>query len=562
MALGKEQVQALNEAELRLKVLIPLFRAMGFRDVFHYHGGALEHGKDIVMWKPDELGERINYGVVVKATKLSGKVSGPSTAGEVLTQIQQCLNNPFKDPVTADDKKVQRCWVVSSYEITKEAIAAISGSLNAFGADKVTTFVDGDRLWELIDKHLGEATVVEKLRHVQAILDEMSEHHRVVASTASGKVTLFLEPKYPGAEEVEPITFSGTLVFPNTPEGEAMRIAWENHLNTGAPVSFTKPFLKDFSVPAFLRPLLNPLDEEVGELVFGPRRSEHPISARVHITNGDATRTISGLEFYGVQLGNEQKTLDNHHQNSPWKLRATLNFTTQRVDLNFAVTYTGLTAVRALENVRFQNALSEGGIFRLEHLDTGFDIVKSEIMPNKFPEVDPEWVTLLEALAFIQIQTQTAIVIPESNISEEDFENALSIVEKLRTGQAILRDASVTFRLDRDSARRLIERIERKGHISISWISDAVESTFGTEIKMGPAQISCVRAMIGIADIGLAKRQLADEQCCEVSLTLVPAEDESFKVKYYKWLPEAEVRLLPSLPAQIEQNGELTVGDT
>ena len=50
MALSREQLHAMKEEELRTAVLIPLFKAMKYRDVIHYHGGAGEQGKDIVMW--------------------------------------------------------------------------------------------------------------------------------------------------------------------------------------------------------------------------------------------------------------------------------------------------------------------------------------------------------------------------------------------------------------------------------------------------------------------------------------------------------------------------------
>lgn len=51
MIYTQEQIDAMSEAQLREIVLIPLFRAMKFREVTHFHGGTLEQGKDIVMWK-------------------------------------------------------------------------------------------------------------------------------------------------------------------------------------------------------------------------------------------------------------------------------------------------------------------------------------------------------------------------------------------------------------------------------------------------------------------------------------------------------------------------------
>lgn len=43
-----ERLLDMDEARLRRDVLVPLFREMGFRDVFEYHGQAMEQGKDIV----------------------------------------------------------------------------------------------------------------------------------------------------------------------------------------------------------------------------------------------------------------------------------------------------------------------------------------------------------------------------------------------------------------------------------------------------------------------------------------------------------------------------------
>ncbi len=65
----KDQISKMDEAEFQTKVLIPLFRAMKFRDVTAFGGGNLERGKDIIMWKESDLGQRLNYGVVVKAKK-------------------------------------------------------------------------------------------------------------------------------------------------------------------------------------------------------------------------------------------------------------------------------------------------------------------------------------------------------------------------------------------------------------------------------------------------------------------------------------------------------------
>ena len=45
-----EDLGGLDESQFRTRVLIPLMKAMGYRDVEHYHSSN-ELGKDIVGWK-------------------------------------------------------------------------------------------------------------------------------------------------------------------------------------------------------------------------------------------------------------------------------------------------------------------------------------------------------------------------------------------------------------------------------------------------------------------------------------------------------------------------------
>jgi hypothetical protein len=57
--------------------------------------------------------------VVAKATTLSGQASGNSSAAEVRFQTEQCFNIPYADPVTTEEQRVHRCWVVASNSILK-----------------------------------------------------------------------------------------------------------------------------------------------------------------------------------------------------------------------------------------------------------------------------------------------------------------------------------------------------------------------------------------------------------------------------------------------------------
>src|SRR5579863_6314596 len=151
----KQQVQQMSEDDLRKKVLIPLLKAMDFQDVYEYHGGSGEQGKDIVCWRANELGNRVNWAFVVKAATVSGKASiNKGTAGEIQTQIQQCFGSPFIDPLTGKSENVNWCWVISNKAVSKEAVIAIKSALGNSVYKENVEFVSIDKLWELIEKYL------------------------------------------------------------------------------------------------------------------------------------------------------------------------------------------------------------------------------------------------------------------------------------------------------------------------------------------------------------------------------------------------------------------------
>jgi hypothetical protein len=152
LSLTKQHLQNMKEADLRIQVLIPLFKAMGFKDVFHYHGGTGEQGKDITMWQANILGDREYYAVVVKAGRITGEAKGKGSAAEVQMQIAQAFGSKFTDTADLAERQATRCWVVSSHEIKKEATESIKNALGPRATDGSVRFIDGDELWELIQR--------------------------------------------------------------------------------------------------------------------------------------------------------------------------------------------------------------------------------------------------------------------------------------------------------------------------------------------------------------------------------------------------------------------------
>jgi hypothetical protein len=144
-------LQELSEEELCELVLMPLFTALGFRDIRYTHG-ILEHGKDIICSKYDELDGHVYIGFTVKSRPLSGSVSSSRSAREVLYQIKQALSVPFINPFNGREVTLGRVYFVTPFAISQHAILSIKEELREFGSS--VRFVDGVKLLDLVREHL------------------------------------------------------------------------------------------------------------------------------------------------------------------------------------------------------------------------------------------------------------------------------------------------------------------------------------------------------------------------------------------------------------------------
>jgi len=147
-----KRLAELSEKALRDTVLGPLLARMGYKGVTAYHGPQ-ERGKDIICYREDELGEREYQAVVAKAVDLSGSVSSADGLPEVLHQVEQCFNVPYEELFGVTRVSMHRVWVVTSKKIIPGAQESIFEKLRKTNLDKVTRFISGERLVELIDQY-------------------------------------------------------------------------------------------------------------------------------------------------------------------------------------------------------------------------------------------------------------------------------------------------------------------------------------------------------------------------------------------------------------------------
>lgn len=537
----------MKEDQLQKEVLVPLFVAMGFQDVTIYQG-ASELGKDIVMWKPGDLGERVNYAVVAKARKVSGKAAGTSSAAEVRFQIEQAFGNPWPDTKTTEMRRVERCFVVCSKQIQNEAITAIRAVLENSNLDKVTRFINGDELSHLIQQHLPEKVVFENLRAIQNVLDQASPHYRLVATTTG---EMLIEPKNPELADQPPLLGAFKVSFPDTVEGRKAREEFEQHLATGMPVTISKPYLEEFVLPDVLAKFVD-LPKEKMQLTLGPTRLPKPLLTKISITadNGEQT-AMDYIQFEGI-AGREELSLQNDEQPVPWKFKLVINMKNNAGTVSYHIKPSNLNVREALEAYQFMSALSFGGTLKVEHLQTGFILASMTIPSAHFPSPNQLWMEVLEALVLIQEKTSKLIGLPEEEpLTPQLINTIFSTVEKLKTGKVLFACEELKSVVGQETAQNILAQFGggEVQSLASQHKDDQIVTIFGVEIPLGPVTLFCEKVYMTadyVAELRQALAQGSVDTAFPIRLTI--ATSCPVQAYYPKWLPREELPTENSQP--------------
>lgn len=152
-----ELLKALNEDELRSKLLVPLFTKMGFIDpIIHHHNN--EKGKDIVLKEFDSKFKNTRYiAVVVKAGDVNGSASGSSSYFTLINQIKQAINEPYKHIYDLKEVVIDQIIIVISGRFLATSLESVYGTLKQDKLDKIIREpVDINRLPNLVDEYFPE----------------------------------------------------------------------------------------------------------------------------------------------------------------------------------------------------------------------------------------------------------------------------------------------------------------------------------------------------------------------------------------------------------------------
>jgi hypothetical protein len=169
--IDRTTLKTLDERSLREEILVPLFSAMGYRDVFVNHG-TNERGKDIVMWRLDDVRGRVNVAVVVKAKPIRGGVERNGGAASVVAQVTQCFGSTYLHPAAPGEQTVHECLIVCSHQPSPNALTALDSLLAPTQFHRSVAYIFENRLWELVDQYLRSRADTTNPRKLNGTFNE------------------------------------------------------------------------------------------------------------------------------------------------------------------------------------------------------------------------------------------------------------------------------------------------------------------------------------------------------------------------------------------------------
>lgn len=431
-----DSFQNMNESALRKKVLFPLLKAMGYKDIHEYHGGSGEQGKDIVCWKADELGSRQNLAIVVKATKMSGKARAISgAAGEVQTQIRQCFGSMYVDPVSGEDQNVHHVWVVSNKKINKEAIDAIDSAVADSDLMRHVRFIDGNKLWNLIEEnlHMSIWSEVEEVRKLSKVIDT---HYEPQITIAGDKTFVKLLEKFPGAAKEKPISIKGHFVFPKEEDAKAFHASFQEHLETGEPFDIPSKFIGNIDIPDFVQQLIGVQDLHLEHITLLPTAAPKKIPVRITFACEDGDNFVCNYVLLKLVKGGSKKiTLVNDEFDVPFIIKLELSFAERKVDLSVSPKDIAYNAIQYFDLLKLYVCLGKKLRIQVVNLTNGITLFDMHNEQGIVETPSPEFVDLIRNLANIQQKTGKSLIMPKRDLTEDEISIISEIHQAITVGR-------------------------------------------------------------------------------------------------------------------------------
>lgn len=476
-------VSELDEDKFRKLVLLPLFKALGYHNVIHYHGGPKELGKDIVMWKKEDFQERINYAVIVKAGKLTGSVSGKGSVSEIATQVRQALNSTFTDEDTLQLQSINRCLIAVNTPVKKEAVDAINADLGDIVTKRLVSFYSFNTM---IDNCLIHNIGLNSIDSIMKMVDIKDPQKRIksINITRIGENEQAISIGFSSDIPLEDQVGSFSLKFPNASDEDDFRDKLNKFKEYGIGFEIPKAFISDFSPPNFLKDFSN-FDSLQKMEIFSPEISKAFIFDFIVEKDNIPICTLLNLNFSRTSYGSKRAILE-YSEDSPFNISLQFNIP-QKVNLSYSLKpdVTKYTVVEIYKYYKFLQSLYSGGILIVKDTKTQIKIFTSKLEIPNTNSINPFLVELYEKASFIQTKTGTPLFISNKDFTATDITDINELYNIVHTGNAEFSSGSISITLDNKSIVDMVPESTEFINIHIKFERDEVYHILNADINLG-----------------------------------------------------------------------------
>ena len=312
-----------------------------------------------------------------------------------------------------------------------------------------------------------------------------------------------------------------------------------------------------------------PAGPQAGHIKPKSTQSIGPVPLILEIENEDGSLVgLSGLSFSITQDETGEMTFSNKAQGGSLRLTVIAHPTISSMSFSLHLDYAGLNVPQALNGVRFFQALSRGGEFRMVGRVPGADakltVLRGSITAGEYAGPNPRLVKLLEQLALIQDKTGVSFTVPKHGASSEDAQNVHVVARIVETGRATYGITPWETTSDAEQAKEMLETFAggKPNPIVMHYPEEQTMKLLGVDVPLGPMIISIRRTYMTAEDLEQLRSDLeASSPGGVIHARLSPFEDCPAEAHYMRWLPVEDAAAIYRMPVfQHEPHDQLLGG--
>jgi hypothetical protein len=148
-----KKLQKMSEKDLTLKVIIPVLYAIGYEKI-EYSGGPYEEGKDIILWRKDEIGLVLLAVAQVKRFRPTARAADNKSFMEVVNQLESAVESSVES-TDGIAYKPAIVYFITPYEVDTRALKTRFDKYISLKQQGVK-IIDGIGLLSLIRQHVPD----------------------------------------------------------------------------------------------------------------------------------------------------------------------------------------------------------------------------------------------------------------------------------------------------------------------------------------------------------------------------------------------------------------------